>query len=72
MRPVQALQPCRNMPACFPACPGTPLEIRTGAEGGSEMGVFHSLFLPQREENLRVSLQEYLRFGLDAGLFFVT
>jgi hypothetical protein len=47
-------------------------EIRTGAEDGSEMGVFQHLKQPQREANLRASLEEYLRFGLQAGIFFVT
>jgi hypothetical protein len=47
-------------------------ELRTGAEDGSEMGVFSSLKQPQREANLRASLEEYLRFGLEAGIFFVT
>ncbi|MGH9509432.1 MAG: phage tail protein, partial [Terriglobales bacterium] len=47
-------------------------EIRTGAEDGSEMGVFRRLKQPQREASLRVSLDEYLRVGLDAGIFYVT
>lgn len=47
-------------------------EIRTGAEDGAEMGVFHHLKQPQREANLRAALDEYLRFGLEAGLFYVT
>jgi hypothetical protein len=47
-------------------------EIRTGAEDGSEMGVFDLLKQPQREGNLRIALDEYLRFGLEAGIFFVT
>ncbi len=47
-------------------------EIRTGAEDGSEMGVFNFLKQPQRETNLRASLDEYLRFGLEAGIFYVT
>jgi hypothetical protein len=47
-------------------------EIRTGAEDGSEMGVFSHLKQPQRVANLRASLGEYLRFGLEAGIFFVT
>ena len=49
-----------------------PLEIRTGAEDGSEMGVFSHLKQPQREANLRAGLDEYLRVGLDAGIFYVT
>jgi hypothetical protein len=36
------------------------------------MGVMHALFQPQRETNLRIRLDEYLRFGLHAGLFYVT
>lgn len=47
-------------------------EIRTGADDGSEMGAFDFLKQPQREINLRSSLDEYLRFGLEAGLIFVT
>jgi hypothetical protein len=46
--------------------------IRTGAEDGSEMGAFSFLKQPQREANLRASLDEYLRFGLEAGIFYVT
>jgi hypothetical protein len=48
------------------------LEIRTGAENGSEIGAFNNLKQPQREANLRASLGEYLRFGLEAGIFYVT
>ena len=47
----------------------TPIEIRTGADDGSEMGAFHDLFHAQREEHLGVRLKEYLRFGLQAGVF---
>ena len=46
-------------------------EIRTGAEDGSEMGAFSMLKQPQREANLRAGLAEYLRFGLEAGVFYV-
>ncbi|MBS0171534.1 MAG: hypothetical protein JSR62_14380 [Nitrospira sp.] len=46
-----------------------PEEIRRGADDESEMGVFHDVFAPQREDNLTIRLQEYLRFGLEAGLF---
>jgi hypothetical protein len=48
------------------------VEIRSGAVDGSEMGVFHDLFQVQRETNLRARLEEYLRFGLETGVFFVT
>ncbi len=47
-------------------------EIRAGADDGSEMGAFHDLYAAQREVNLRVRLDEYLRFGLEAGIFYVS
>ena len=47
-------------------------EIRTGAEDGSEMGVFRHLKQPQRTANLHHALDEYLRFGLEAGIFYMT
>lgn len=49
-----------------------PEEIFKGAEDEAEMGVFHHLQQPQREANLRTSLEEYLRVGLEAGIFYVT
>jgi hypothetical protein len=49
-----------------------PEEITTGADDGAEMGAFHFLQQPQREANLEASLDEYLRFGLEAGIFFVS
>jgi hypothetical protein len=49
-----------------------PAAIRTGAESGAEMGAFSFLEQPQREANLRGVLDEYLRLGLEAGLFYVT
>ena len=48
------------------------VEITQGADDEAEMGSFHDLFQPQRETNLRIRLNEYLRFGLEAGVFFVT
>lgn len=47
-------------------------EIRIGAEDGSEMGVFSDLKQPQRVANLRLRLDEYLPFGLEAGFIYVT
>ena len=49
-----------------------PSQIRSGAEDGSEMGAFSFLKQPQREANLRTALDEYLRFGLEAGIFYLT
>jgi hypothetical protein len=46
--------------------------IRSGASDESEMGVTHELHQPQRETNLRLRLDEYLRFGLEAGFFYAT
>jgi hypothetical protein len=45
-------------------------EIRRGADDESEMGVFHDLFQPQREANLRARLDEFTPAGMDAGLIF--
>jgi hypothetical protein len=50
----------------------TPIELRHGADDESEMGVYHHLYQPQREVNLRTRLDEYLRFGLEAGMFYAT
>ncbi len=49
-----------------------PKQIQTGAEDSSEMGAFSHLKQSQREANLRLRLQEYLPFGLEPGLIYVT
>jgi hypothetical protein len=49
-----------------------PEEIAKGAADGSEMGAYCHLKQPQREANLRVRLKEYLPFGLDYGVIYVT
>lgn len=49
-----------------------PRQIARGAEDGSEMGVFCHLKQPQRENNLRTRLDEYLPFGLVPGIIYVT
>ncbi|MFB4421145.1 hypothetical protein C5F59_008620 [Streptomyces sp. QL37] len=51
---------------------GGPWQIRRGADDGSEMGVFHDLYEPQREDSLRARLAEYTPAGADAGIFPVT
>ena len=48
------------------------VEITTGADDQSEMGAFHNLYQPRREANLRAALDEYLRFGLEAGIFYAS
>lgn len=50
----------------------TASEIRVGADDGAEMGAFHDLLQPQRIAGLRASLDEYLRFGLEAGIFLAS
>lgn len=47
------------------------LEIKRGADDQSEMGVFHDLYQPQREANLRARLEEYTPAGTDVGIIFV-
>lgn len=59
-------------PAYLQLSLGGPAEIATGAEDGSEMGVYCHLKQPQREVNLRIRLGEYLPFGLDYGIIYAT
>jgi len=47
-------------------------EIARGAEDGSELGAFHDLFQPQREDNLLARLEEFLPAGMDAGIVYVS
>lgn len=49
-----------------------PDEIKRGADDESEMGVYHDLFQPQREANLRARLNEFTPAGVDAGIIFAT
>ncbi|MFE8992366.1 hypothetical protein ACFYMI_31940 [Streptomyces collinus] len=49
-----------------------PEEIRRGADDGAELGTFHDLYRPQREDGLRARLAEYTPAGTDAGIFFAT
>ncbi len=45
-------------------------QLLTGADDQGQPGAFHSLYQPQREINLRVRLDEYLRAGLETGIFY--
>jgi hypothetical protein len=47
-------------------------EIKRGADDESEMGVFHDLFQPQREANLRTRLAEFTPAAMEVGLIFAT
>lgn len=49
-----------------------PPEISAGADDEGEMGAFHFLQQTQRIGSLQASLDEHLRFGLEAGVFLVT
>ena len=70
---VPAFQTDRyGRPDCAQLRRSCPIQIRTGAEDGSEMGVFCVLKQPQRESNLRLRLDEYLPVGQEAGLIYVT
>jgi hypothetical protein len=51
---------------------GTHPRIRRGADDESEMGVTHRDYVPQREANLVIRFDEYLRLGLSAGRFTAT
>ncbi len=73
-------KPCAR---CSPRCgsgtrrtcrcrPGHRPPIRRGAEDEGEMGATHDLYAPLREDDLVVRLEEYLRFGLEAGIFYAT
>jgi hypothetical protein len=46
--------------------------LQSGADDEGQPGAFHSLYQPQREINLRVRLKEYLRVGLEAGIFYAS
>ena len=50
--------------------PSTDGAIRTGADDGGEMGVFHFLLAPLREADLRIRIQEYMPVGLEFGIFY--
>ncbi|HEU4793878.1 MAG TPA: hypothetical protein VFS96_09495, partial [Nitrolancea sp.] len=49
--------------------PGQP-EITAGAEDEGELGAFHFLQTGKRLRNLQTNLDDYLRFGLEAGVLF--
>ncbi len=51
---------------------GCPPEITTGADDEGEMGAYHFLQQSLRLANLASQLAAYLRFGLEAGVFFAT
>ena len=52
--------------------PFTDKFIRQGADDGGEMGAFHFVLAPLRENDLRIRLQEYLPVGMEFGIFYQT
>jgi hypothetical protein len=46
--------------------------ITTGAEDGSEMGAYCGVEAARREANFKGALDDYLRFGLEAGIFYAS
>jgi hypothetical protein len=46
-------------------------EIKGGADDESEIGVFHNLYQPQRDANLRARLDEYTPAGMETGIIYV-
>ncbi|GHJ35070.1 hypothetical protein [Streptomyces sp. TS71-3] len=71
VRPVFASQRY-GTPSYGRLADGGAAELRRGAEDGAEMGAFHDLYLPQREDSLRARIAEYTPAGADAGIFYVT
>jgi hypothetical protein len=61
-----------GQPAYGQLASSCPTEIARGADDEGEMGAFNFLQQPRRIDNLRACLDEYLRLGLEAGIFVVT
>jgi hypothetical protein len=61
-----------GQPGYAQLAPTCPTEISAGADDEGEMGAFQFLQQTQRLGSLQASLDEHLRFGLEAGLFLVT
>jgi len=49
-----------------------PPEIWRGASDQGELGVFHNLFQPHREANLRARLAEYVPAAVDIDVIYTT
>jgi len=50
----------------------TPNQIRRGADDEGEMGAFHFLLAPLREQDLEIRLEEFTPVGLNTGLVYQT
>ena len=49
----------------------TPMAIWTGADDGSQMGVYHLLQETEAVRNVQLRAPEFLPFGMEAGVFLV-
>jgi len=74
--PAQAMPRFSSLRYGFPAYAQLSTQsgaaLLIGADDGSQPGAFHYLYPPQRETNLRVRLDEYLRVSLESGVIYVT
>lgn len=49
----------------------TPMAVWTGADDGSQMGVYHFLQETEAFRNVQVRAPEYVPFGMEAGVFLI-
>jgi len=49
----------------------TPMAIWTGADNGSQIGVYYALQETEAVRNVQLRAQEYVPFGLEVGVFLV-
>jgi hypothetical protein len=61
-----------GQPGYAQLAPTCPSEISAGADDEGEMGAFQFLQQTRRIGSLQASLDEHLRFGIEAGVFLVT
>jgi hypothetical protein len=61
-----------GQPGYLQLADATPDQIFRGAEHDNEMGIFYGLYSPARESNLAHRIADYLRIGLDVGIFHAT
>jgi hypothetical protein len=59
-----------GVPAYCQLATSSGAQLLRGADDEGQPGAFHFLYQPQRETNLRVRLDEYLRASLEAGIFY--
>jgi hypothetical protein len=61
-----------GLPGYLQLADATPGQIARGAEHDNEMGLYYGLYSPTRESNLAHRVAQYLRIGLEAGIFHAT